>query len=169
MEKQIENSTDNVNSGNGFGYGYAFADIPARTATLQNTSNLRYDVARAESEIKGSIHDQSLGHGEAFRDSLRESFESRLEAVKSGYEARLENKESKFDIITKVDREADIIKMQIREFRHDVDRRFCETNKNIDDKFAQLEIRDCNDKVAELRLRVQELQSSRVDSGAAKA
>lgn len=148
MDKVIENSTDNVSSGgSGWNYGAFLSDIPARTVTLQNSSDLKTEIQENESELRETILNQTISQDKEFR-ALQQ------EVLRGHYENRLDNEKQTRRVFEKVDRESDQIKEQLRNFE-----------KSIDNKFSEIEKREDAREISRLKTELADVKTAVTSEG----
>lgn len=123
-----------VNNG---GAGTAYAQRAA-----DNSSQLLTSVTKAEGDIKeataAAIARMQLENAMNFSSLKDRSCEVEKEAIKAGYEARLEALQTKSDLLANQNQNTISIKDDIKDLRFDMDSKFCHLNNSIDKQFCAL-------------------------------
>lgn len=135
--------------GRGFGnYGNNGTCEPSATHAFaqraaDNSSQLLSTVTKAEGDIKEAFsagqHRAQIEQAGHFTALFNRSCEVEKEAMKSGYEARLEALQTKSDILANQNQNTISIKDDIKDFRFETAKNFCDTNNLITSKFCDLD------------------------------
>lgn len=166
-------------------YGGLGTDFYSYNAALMASENACRGIEatkESEADVKDAIMLANTQRQVAEFNNLNRVCEVEKEAIKAGFEARLESKETKAGLLaaikdstTDLSRQLEMcccdIKLQNVENRAHLNEKFCETNSNIDNKFFGLERRmdkefdairerECQSREAALRDQVVALQTT---------
>lgn len=134
--------------GRGFGgrggdYCEPSASFAFSQRAADNSSQILAAVGKSEGDVKeafnAAISRLQLENSGWFKDLDNRMCDADKSAIKAGYEARIESLTTKADLLANQNANTISIKDDIKDFRFSIDKQFCETNKNIDDKFCHLE------------------------------
>lgn len=122
--------------GRGFGRGGEGEGRNFEAVIAEQVGDVRHEIGEAVSSLKSEICD------------------SEKEAIKAGFEARLEAKESKFDLSNKIDCKVGEVEKSVEFMRVDMDKQFCHVERMLDEKFTRLEIAHKNEEIQSLKARI---------------
>lgn len=133
----------------GFGGGLATGDTTSGAAlayaqrAADNSSALLTSVTKAEGDIKeatnAAVQRLQIENAVNFNKLDNRLCDAEKEAIKAGYEARIESLNTKSDLLANQNANTISIKDDVKDFRFANDKQFCETNTNIDKQFCSLE------------------------------
>jgi hypothetical protein len=137
----------------GYGKGYYQPALVEASAlsTHKELSDTRSDIKEVESEIRETLHTQTLATASEARN-----FDSRLAAidkssVESKYEGIIAAKDAQTALHNKIDRENDASRRQIFEFQVGTDKQFAAIQNQINEKFNEVKIGQLQDEIRDLR------------------
>ena len=135
--------------GNGFGNrnGSGTCEPPASFAYAQraadNSSELLASLGKSEGDIKeafnAGLHRNQIENAAHFSNLNNRLCDTEKEAIKAGYEARLESLQTKSDLLANQNANTISIKDDIKDFRFSVDKDFCRLNSDLDKRFHHIE------------------------------
>lgn len=119
------------------GYQPAMVDM-GTLINQQGQSDIRRDVTDSTSEIRESIHEQTIANAAEAR-SIQQSIDTASrESLASKYEAQIAVKDSTVALTNKVDCESNAIKGLQFQTQVSLDKHFADLNHRIDRRFAEL-------------------------------
>lgn len=140
--------------------------------TIANqVSELRRDVAKSESDLKDSvsgikdtIQRLQLENTINFKDLDNRLCTSEKEQLKATFENREKLLDTKYQLSEKIDRESEIIKKDLIQFRFDVDKQFCEVQHQIEKGFDKVQVDGLKERIANLKDELNETRDSKQTS-----
>lgn len=117
-------------------------------------ADLRAEVNNTKASIKESILEQTIGLGSEFRSIDGKLCASEKEAIKSGYESRIQTLELGNSLSNKIDCEINQVKDKLNCFEVNVDKQFCGLSHEIEKGFHKVEERELRDENRDLRERL---------------
>lgn len=107
-----------------------------------NSSQLLAELGKSEGNVKESfnagIHRMQIENAVHFSNLNNKLCDTEKEAIRAGYEARLESLQTKSDLLANQNANTISIKDDIKDFRFDVDKTFCGLANGIDKQFNSL-------------------------------
>lgn len=133
------------NNGLGAGDTTSGAALAYAQRAADNSSTLLTSVTKAEGDIKeatnAAIQRLQIENAVNFNKLDNRLCDAEKEAIKAGYEARIESLQTKSELLSNQNANTISIKDDIKDFRFATDKQFCETNSNIDKQFCNLDHR----------------------------
>jgi hypothetical protein len=117
----------------------------------QAIGETRRDVKDSESEIRETLHLNTLSNHSEFRALDREISLLGRESLASGYEGKLATKDMTFDLLNKVDRETDSLRRQNFNDKVDTDKQFSILRQDMFNGLAAIEKREMQREIDSLR------------------
>lgn len=142
--------------GRGFGANYSGPALVEMSALLNEKAigDTRRDVADSTSEIRESIHNQSLATSHEFRGVDNRLTDVALESLRGKYEGIIASMHSTNQLEGKVDRETNRLSRENREIQTSMDRQFCDLKHDMQAGFNDLEKREMQREIDTLRRQV---------------
>lgn len=143
--------------GNGlFGGNNGGGGIAATEGLVSNIelADLRAEVNNVKSSIKESILEQTIDNQGEFRNLDDRLCDSEKEAIKAGYESRIQTLELGNSLSNKIDCEIGQVKEKMNHFEVNVDKQFCSLSHEMEKGFHKVEERELKEENRELRERL---------------
>lgn len=166
-------------SGFGFGgYGAAAAPVAPAVgygndygsfAVLQALNNIHGDVKDAECSVKDSIMVSNSQRQTAELANLTRVCDVEKEAIKAGFESRLEAKETKADLLARIEECCCDMKLMNVETRNFITEKFCDLERRTDKDFASIKEREDAREIANLRLALTKCETLENNTGLASS
>lgn len=129
------------------GSGAGFADF----INEKSVGEARRDIKDSESEIRESIHNQTMHSSSEFRalDGRLASIDK--EAVSARYESQIAAKDAQYSLTNKIDCETGLIKNQLGYIQTNVDKQFSDLKTDLFRSLTAIRERELNDEIQSLR------------------
>lgn len=114
-------------------------------------ADLRAEVNNVKSSTKESILEQTIGLGNEFRSIDGKLCASEKEAIKAGYESRIQTLELGNTLSNKIDCEINQVKDKMNCFEVNVDKHFCALSHEMEKGFHKVEERELKEENRDLR------------------
>lgn len=146
----------NRNGGGLFGNNGGGSGTAAVEGLVSNIElgDLRQEVSDIKSSIKESILNQTIGLGNEFRGIDAKLCASEKDAIKAGYEARIQTLELGTTLSNKIDCEVNQVKEKLNHFEVNVDKQFCNLSHEMEKGFHKVEERELKEENRDLRERL---------------
>jgi hypothetical protein len=122
-----------------------------RRDVLEASSDVRSDIKESECSVKDSVHELQTATTGEFRTVGMKLCDIEKEAVETKWANAVALKDAEYNIVQKVDRESDFIKAKIDTLQVSQDKQFCDLTHQIERKFNDLNTRDMQNTIDELR------------------
>lgn len=140
-----------IDKGCGFNFtGPALVEASA-LATAQGFSDTRSDVKDVASEVRESIHTQTLGLMGEFRGLDCKFNGIGRDALAAKYESAISNLQSMFAISNKIDNDTNRLSLENRGIQTSMDKQFCDLNNRLEHGFKDIEVGNLRTQLDELR------------------
>jgi hypothetical protein len=125
--------TGDTTSGAALAYAQRAAD---------NSSEMLAAIGKSEGDVKeafnAGIHRMQIENSAHFSNLASKLCDTEKEAIKAGYEARIESLQTKSDLLANQNANTISIKDDIKDLRFDVDSKFCHLNNSMDKQFCDV-------------------------------
>lgn len=135
----------------GFNFtGPALVEASALDAA-KSFADVRHDTAETASEIRESIHTQTLGLMGEFRGLDCKFSGLQRDSLAGKYEGIIAALQSNFALSNKIDSETNRLSLENRALQTSMDKQFCDLTHRLDNGLKELEVRSLNSKIEDLQ------------------